>query len=216
MVLPIAMEENSSDSQTTATKKKSLWRKLYDWTTGWAEKPYGVWMLFVVAFAESSFFPIPPDVLLIALCAGAPKKSLYFASVCLIGSVLGGIAGYGIGYGLYESVGQKIVEFKGAEADVEKIKLLYDKYGFWGNLIAAVTPIPYKIFTITSGAFSFNFPGFIGASIIGRGLRFFIVGSLIFKFGKTIIPWIERNLDKLAWLFIAILIGAVYILKFLH
>ncbi|MCD8534970.1 MAG: DedA family protein [Verrucomicrobia bacterium] len=200
---------------TEPSSKKSFWRVLYDWTIQWAEKPYGVWALFALAFAESTFFPIPPDVLLIALCAGAPKKSFYFAMICTLGSVLGGIAGYAIGAGLYDTVGQSIVHFYHAEGVMEKIRGWYDEYGFWGNLAAAITPIPYKVFTITSGAFDFQFLGFLTASIVGRSFRFFLVGTLIFFQGARVRPWIEKRLDTLAWVFLVLLILGVVAIKFL-
>lgn len=211
--------EESSNPETSQTQenpqKESFWRKLYNWTISWAEKPQGVWALFIIAFAESSIFPIPPDVLLIALCAGAPRKSFFFAGVCLAGSVLGGIAGYWIGAGVYDTIGVKIVEIYHAQEVMEKIKHWYDEYGFWGNLLAAVTPIPYKVFTITSGAMDYNFVQFIAASIVGRGLRFFIVGSLIKFLGPKIIPWIEKNLDRLAWVFLVLVILGVVAIKLL-
>ena len=158
-------------------------RGLYDWTISWAEKPQGTWALFLIAFAESSFFPIPPDVLLVALCVGAVTKSYRFAAICTLGSLLGGIAGYGIGLYGFEMIGEPIVKAYHGEAVMEKIKTWYDTYGFWGNLLAAVTPIPYKVFTIASGAFEFSFTSFMLASVIGRSLRFFAVATLLYFFG---------------------------------
>ena len=196
-------------------KKESFWRKLYNWTISWAEKPQGVWALFIIAFAESSIFPIPPDVLLVALCAGAPRKSFFFAGVCLIGSVLGGMAGYWIGSGVYDTIGVKIVEIYHAQEVMEKIKNWYDEWGFWGNLLAAVTPIPYKVFTITSGAMDYNFVQFLFASVVGRGLRFFLVGSLIKFLGPKMIPWIEKNLDRLAWVFLILVLLGIAAIKLL-
>ncbi len=190
-------------------------RGLYDWTISWAEKPQGTWALFLIAFAESSFFPIPPDVLLIALCVGAVTKSYRFAAICTLGSLLGGIAGYGIGLYGFEMIGEPIVKAYHGEAVMEKIKTWYDTYGFWGNLLAAVTPIPYKVFTIASGAFEFSFTSFMLASVIGRSLRFFAVATLLFFFGPKIKAFIEKYFNLCAWAFMTLLIGGFILLKYL-
>lgn len=190
-------------------------RGLYDWTIHWAEKPQGTWALFLIAFAESSFFPIPPDVLLIALCVGSVTKSYRFAAICTLGSLLGGVAGYGIGLYGFEMIGQPIVKAYHGEAVMEKIKVWYDTYGFWGNLLAAVTPIPYKVFTIASGAFEFSFGSFMLASIVGRTLRFFAVATLLHFFGPSIKAFIEKYFNLCAWAFMILLIGGFILLKYL-
>lgn len=190
-------------------------RGLYDWTIHWAEKPQGTWALFLIAFAESSFFPIPPDVLLIALCVGAVTKSYRFALVCTLGSLLGGIAGYGIGLYGFEIIGQPIVKAYHGQAVMEKIKVWYDTYGFWGNLLAAVTPIPYKVFTIASGAFEFSFASFMLASVVGRSLRFFAVATLLYFFGPSIKAFLEKYFNLCAWVFMILLIGGFILLKYL-
>lgn len=190
-------------------------RWLYDWTISWAEKPQGTWALFLIAFAESSFFPIPPDVLLIALCVGSVTKSYRFAAICTLGSLLGGIAGYGIGLYGFEMIGEPIVKAYHGEAVMEKIKTWYDTYGFWGNLLAAVTPIPYKVFTIASGAFEFSFTSFMLASVVGRSLRFFAVATLLFFFGPSIKAFIEKYFNLCAWVFMIFLIGGFILLKYL-
>lgn len=206
---------NASDSATTAAKRPHVVRRLYNWTIGWANRPGGTYALFLLAFAESSFFPIPPDVLLIALCVGAPTKAFRFALVCTVGSVLGGVAGYAIGYWGYEAVGQPIVQAYHGEPVMEKIKLWYDEYGFWGNLAAAVTPIPYKVFTIASGVFKFDFLQFLVASVVGRGLRFFVVGGLIYHFGPKMKDLIEKYFDLFAIGGMILLIGGFVLLKYL-
>lgn len=206
---------NASDSATTAAKRPHVVRRLYNWTIGWANRPGGTYALFLLAFAESSFFPIPPDVLLIALCVGAPTKAFRFALVCTVGSVLGGVAGYAIGYWGYEAVGQPIVQAYHGEPVMEKIKLWYDEYGFWGNLAAAVTPIPYKVFTIASGVFKFDFLQFLLASVVGRGLRFFVVGGLIYHFGPKMKDLIEKYFDLFAIGGMILLIGGFVLLKYL-
>jgi membrane protein YqaA with SNARE-associated domain len=197
------------------TKRPHLIRRLYDWTISWAHRPGGTVALFVLAFAESSFFPIPPDVLLIALCVGATTKSFRFALICTVGSVLGGIAGYGIGYWGYDLIGEPIVRAYHGEEVMQKIKVWYDEYGFWGNFIAAVTPIPYKVFTIASGVFRFDLVMFILASIVGRGMRFYAVAALIFWFGPRMKLLIEKYFDLFAIAGTALLIGGFVALKYL-
>jgi membrane protein YqaA with SNARE-associated domain len=178
-----------------ARATKNPLRKLYYWTLHWAETPYALPALFIVSFAESSFFPIPPDILLMAMCFAAPKRWLTFAFWCTVASVLGGVFGFYIGWGLWEGVGQPVVNFYQGEDVMEKVRLLYDQYGFWGILIAAITPIPYKIFTIASGVFEFSLPALIGASLIGRGFRFFLVAGLIRGFGPRIKPFLEKHFE---------------------
>lgn len=195
--------------------KPHLVRRLYDWTIGWADRPGGACALFLLAFAESSFFPIPPDVLLIALCVGACTKAFRFAFICTVGSVLGGIAGYGIGLWGYEWIGEPIVKAYHGEAVMAKIKGWYDEYGFWGNLTAAVTPIPYKVFTIASGVFRFDFLQFVIASVVGRALRFFAVAGLIYWFGPRMKAFIEKYFDILAVVGMILLIGGFVLLKYL-
>ena len=202
-------------NELTLENNKNIIRRLYDWVLHWAETPYGMWALFLIAFAESSFFPIPPDVLLIALAISIPPRAFHFAMVATIGSLIGGIAGYGIGMFGYDSIGHPIVEFYHGQKRMEEIKEWYDKYGFWAVLGAAITPLPYKIFTISSGMFSFDFFQFMIASIIGRSVRFFAVAGLIWKFGKPIKGFIDKYFNLLATLFIILLIGGFIIIKYL-
>lgn len=189
-------------------------RRLYDWVLRWAETPYGTPALFIVAFAESSFFPVPPDVLLIALAVSIPARSFRYALICTTGSILGGMLGYAIGFYGYEAVGKPIVEFYQGQDIMLKIKLHYDRYGFWGVLVAAVTPIPYKVFTISSGFFRFDVASFMTASAIGRSLRFFLVAGLIRKFGPTIRNFIDRYFNRLSYVFMILLIGGFIIIKY--
>lgn len=190
-------------------------RRIYDWTIRWADRPGGTWALFFIAVAESSFFPIPPDVLLIALCVGANRKSFRFAAICALGSILGGIIGYMIGFWGFDLIGKPIVDAYHGEAIMEKVKAWYDQYGFWGNLAAALTPIPYKVFTISSGVFHFSFASFLAASIIGRSLRFFAVAALLFFMGARVKVFIEKYFDWLAVVFTILLIGSFVLLKYL-
>ncbi|GAB4231550.1 MAG: YqaA family protein [Stanieria sp.] len=191
-------------------------RQAYQWVIGWSETPYGSWALFLLAFAESSCFPIPPDVLLISLSVGQPLAAFQFALICSIGSVLGGMAGYTIGLFAFATIGQPILHLYDPDLAVfNQIKGLYDTWGFWGVLAAAITPIPYKVFTIASGVFKFNFLQFVLASIIGRSFRFFVVGGLIYWGGESLKLWIEKYFDWVAWGFLAILILGFAVLKFL-
>ncbi len=200
-----------------ATPKPNIIRRLYAWTVSWADHPGGTWALFFIAFAESSFFPIPPDILLLALCFGAREKWLKYALVCTAGSVLGGIAGWGIGYGLRETVAIPLLNVFDSSGEIQlEIQNWYDDYGFWGILIAAITPIPYKVFTIFSGMANYSLPLLIVASVIGRGFRFFLVAGLIRIFGLRVRPFIEKHLE---WLFILgtlLLIGGFVVMKLLH
>ncbi len=187
---------------------------MYDWVLHWAKTPYAVPALFLLSFAESSFFPVPPDVLLIALAISIPKKSFKYATICMIGSVLGGVLGYGIGLHGYEMVGRPIVEFYHGQEIMNTIKLQYDQHGFLGILIAAITPIPYKVFTIASGVFEFDFWSFFVASVIGRSTRFFVVAGLIWKFGPAIRDFIEKYFNYLSVAFMVLLIGGFFIIKY--
>lgn len=190
-------------------------RKLYDWVLHWAETPYGTPALFILAVAESSFFPVPPDVLLITLCLSVPVRAFRFALVCTLGSLAGGIVGYGIGLYGYEAVGKPIIELYNAQPVMDKVALLYEEYGFLGVLVAAVTPIPYKVFTISSGFFRFDFLQFITASAIGRSLRFFVVAGLIWKFGAPIRDFIDRYFNVLTIVFTVLLVGGFALIKYI-
>ena len=207
---------NEESSTVTAPPEKRSWlRKIYDWTLSWADRPEGPWALFIIALIESSIFPVPPDVLLIALCVGDRKKAIKFALICTAGSVVGGIIGYGIGFWGYEVIGKPIVDFYHGQPVMDKVELLYTEHGFLGILIAAITPIPYKVFTIASGLFHYNFGGFVLASIIGRGFRFFCVAGVIYYFGPAIKKQIEKYFDLFAWGFMILLILGFVALKFL-
>ncbi len=197
-------------------RRPHVFRRLYAWTIQWADRPGGTWALFIIAFIESSVFPIPPDVLLIALALGAPTRAFRFALVCSAGSVMGGIAGYGIGLYGYELIGQRIVSAYHGEDVMQTIKVWYDTYGFWGNLAAAITPIPYKVFTIASGVFHFDFLSFVAASVIGRSFRFFAVAGLIYFFGPTVKGFIDKYFEWIAIIGTAVLIGGFIALKYLR
>ena len=199
-----------------AEARPGIVRRMYDWVLGWAETPYGAPALFVLAFAESSFFPIPPDVLLIALAVAAPTRAFRFALICTAGSVLGGVAGYAIGVYGWEAIGQPIVNAYHGQPVMDKIQAWYSEYGFWGTLAAAITPIPYKVFTISSGVFKFPFVPFVIASVVGRAFRFFLVAALIKKFGPSIKDWIETRFNLAVSVFTVLLIAGFAAIKLLR
>lgn len=192
-------------------------KKLYDWVLHWAKTPYAVPALFILAFTESSFFPVPPDVLLMALALSIPKKSFKYAFICTIGSVIGGIFGYWIGLKFMDMVGMPILNFYGYAA-VEKyeyIQSFYMKYDAWAVGAAAFTPIPYKVFTIAAGAFKINFPVFVLASITGRAGRFFLVAGTIYLFGPKIKDLIDKYFNLLTFAFFVLLIAGFVVVKYL-
>lgn len=172
---------------------------LLHWVEAFAETPYGGWALLAIAFAESSFFPIPPDVLLIALCLGEPDRAYWFATICAVGSVTGGMLGYGIGFW----GGRPVLRRLFSEHKVAAVKRYYDRYNAWATGIAGLTPLPYKLFTISGGAFAVDFRIFVLASVVSRSLRFFVVAALINAFGAAAKELIE---DHLGWLSIAFVI----------
>ncbi|MFQ5674000.1 MAG: YqaA family protein [Nitrospinales bacterium] len=190
-----------------------LLRKTYDWVLRWAATPYAVPALFVLAFAESSFFPIPPDVLLIAMAVAVPRRAFYFAAVCSVASVLGGMLGYGLGYGFMDVIGNRIVAFYHFQDKFETIRLLYNQYEGWAVAAAAFTPLPYKVFTLAAGAFEINFAVFVIASAIARSARFFLVAALIYKFGPPVKQWIEKYFNVLSIVFFVLLILGFYLVK---
>lgn len=182
---------------------------LYQWVLSWSDSPYSVWALFLLAFAESSFFPIPPDVLLMALTLGDPQKGMWFAAVTTLGSVAGGLFGYGIGY----VGGRPLLNRLVAQEKILTIHQYFERYEVWAIAVAGFTPIPYKLFTISAGAFYINIPKFVIASILSRGARFFLVAGTIQLFGPEMKKFIEDYFDLLTVVFIALLIGGFYLIK---
>ncbi|MCF7803664.1 MAG: DedA family protein [Candidatus Marinimicrobia bacterium] len=205
---------NSHSSSSISINPFKWVRSLYDWVLHWAETPYGGLALFILAFAESSFFPIPPDVLLIALAISIPSKSFKFAGIALTGSVLGAFLGYYIGWGLYESIGAGIIEFYDVEAQFRRVGEMYNNNAFTAIAISGFTPIPYKVFTIAAGVFKVSIPILIIASLVGRAGRFFLVGALIWKFGKPIKSFIDKYFNLLTIVFTVLLIGGFIIIKY--
>jgi membrane protein YqaA with SNARE-associated domain len=182
-------------------------RRLYDWTIAQAISPHALWILAAVSFIESSVFPIPPDVLLIPMVIAAPHRAWLIAGVCTLASVAGGAFGYFIGWGLFEQVGRPVLEFYGKDARFDEFGATYNQWGAWAVLIAGVTPFPYKVITILSGATGLNFAVFMVASVVARGLRFFVVAALLWKFGLPIRDFIERRLGFVFSVGVAALVG---------
>lgn len=197
-------------------------KKLYDWVLGWAETPYGVPALAILAFSESSFFPIPPDILLIALAVSIPQRAFMYALVCSVSSVFGGMLGYLIGWGIWGVVGDFFLQyiFSPLEHDIERgkelfqiVQLKYQDNAFFAIFMAAFTPIPYKIFTIAAGVFGVGFLTLVTASAFGRSLRFFIVAALIYFYGASIKAFIDKYFNILTIIFTILLIGGFLLIS---
>lgn len=189
-------------------------RKLYDWVLSWSASKWGWLALFVMALFEASWFPLPPDILLIALCIGATQRSFRFATICLVGSVLGAALGYGIGHFLWitpagdpTAIANFFYDHVFSVESFNNVGDLYDRFNFWIVFTAGFTPLPFKLFTIAGGMFDINFPMFVIASIVSRGMRFFLIGGLIWKFGAPIKVFIDKYFNLLATLFAVMLIG---------
>ena len=199
-------------------------KNLYSWVLEWSNSKWGAFALFFLAFTEASFFPIPPDVLLIALCLGSRSKSLYFVAICSLGSALGAIFGYSIGYFLWWNGSQEFSQFAnfffniipGFSTEIFfDIKQKYEEWNFWVIFVSGFTPIPFKVFTVSAGAFNINFKLFLIASLIARSARFLIIGGLIWRFGDPIRSFIDKYFNILAFLFSFLLVGSFFIIKYL-
>ena len=190
-------------------------KNIYIWTLKKAENKNAKWYLSLIAFAESSFFPIPPDILLIPMALASKARALFYAFICTFFSVLGGILGYAIGYFFYNSVGINIVEFYHLENSFDVFGNYYKEFGILIVLGAGITPFPYKFITIASGVFGLNIFLFIIISIIGRGLRFYLIAILLYFFGEKIKLIIDKYFNILTIVFFILLIGSVFIIRFL-
>ena len=184
---------------------------LYNRTMALAESRHALWALAIVSFIESSVFPIPPDVLMIPMIIARPSRAFLIAGIATVASVLGGLFGYYIGAALFESVGQPILAFYGKDAYFAEFATRYNAYGAWAVLIAGITPFPYKVITIASGVTNLSLPVFIVASIVARGLRFFLVAALLWKFGAPVRDFIERRLGLVFAVFCILLVGGFYL-----
>jgi len=211
-------DRRMSDGAATgaASVRRRGIRRLYDWVLSWAERPQGPAALGGLAFVESSFFPVPPDPLLIALCLGAPKRALWFATICAVASVVGGVAGYGLGWGVWALVSDFFFTYvPGVTPEAfERVRALYDRWDFWAIFVAGFTPIPYKVFTLSAGVFQISFPVFVVASLVSRSARFFLVAGLIYVFGPGIQGFIDRHFDRLVWLFFFLLVAGFLVIEF--
>ena len=188
-------------------------KRLYDWTLGLAQHPHALWALAIVAFAESSFFPIPPDIIMIPMIIARPNRAFVIAGVALVASVLGGLLGYAIGAFAYETIGQPMLASLGKAEAMEAFAERFNGVGFWAVLAAGVTPFPYKVITIMSGWTAMPLGTFIVTSILARGLRFFIVALLLWKFGAPIRDFIEKRLGPMFTLFVILLVAGFAVVK---
>ena len=184
-------------------------RRAYDWCIAAADKPYALWLLGAISFAESSFFPIPPDIMLIPMALAHPKRAYTYALLCTIASVTGGVLGYAIGALLYDSVGTWLISLYGYGNKIEQFRAAYAEWGAWIILLKGLTPIPYKIVTIASGAAKFSFPVFMAASLVTRGARFFIEAFLLNRYGEQARVIIEERLGMWTTAFAVVLIGGI-------
>ena len=180
-------------------------RRTYDWMMGLAASRRAPHALAVISFAESSFFPVPPDVMLAPMCLARPDRAYWYALICTVASVLGGILGYAIGYYL-TGLGEFILSLTGNAGGMEEYQCWYADWGLWVILIKGLTPIPYKLVTIASGIAEFAFPVFIAASVVTRGARFFLVAAVIKRFGPAMLPIVEKRLAMVALLLIGIIV----------
>jgi len=190
-------------------------RKLYDFTLRLSAHPQAVWALAGVSFIESSIFPIPPDVMLIPMCIANRRRAFFYALVCTVASVLGGLVGYAIGYALYDTLGQKIISFYGMQTGFADMKAKYDEYGGWIIFAKGLTPFPFKIITILSGVMKLSLAIFIPAAIACRALRFFLVAALLWKYGAPVQTFIEKYLGWVTFLFLVVLIGGFVALRYI-
>jgi membrane protein YqaA with SNARE-associated domain len=210
--------EVAGDSVAPTGPATSRWRNpvrvLYDWVLSWAERPEGPWALSVFAFAESSFFPIPPDVLLIPLSLSAPSRALWFATLSTVFSVLGGMFGYFLGAVAFDSIGRPLLELYGLMEAFARLQEWYQSYDVWAVGLAGFTPIPYKVFTVSAGFFKLNFAAFVFASTLGRGGRFFLVAILLRLYGEPIREFIDRYFNWLTLAVAVLFVGGFLVLHY--
>ena len=190
-------------------------QRLYARTLEIAAGPHALTALLAVSFAESSFFPLPPDILLIPMILARPRDAWRLAALCTLASVTGGLLGYAIGYFLFDAIGRPLLEFYQAMGRYEALKAGFDQWGIWIIIIKGMTPIPYKLITIASGVAHFDLASFVGASIVSRSLRFFLVAALLWWFGDVAREFIERRLMLVTTLFAVALVGGFVVLRYL-
>ena len=214
-----SMSQFVSESEVPRSKYHpgAILRNLYQWVIHWSATTHAKTALLLIAFAEASFFPVPPDVLLIAMGVATPKGALSFAGICLLGSLLGGMAGYAIGLGVWSVVsGWFYAYIPGFTPEVfQKVSTLYNDHAFWAVFAAGFSPIPYKVFTIAAGATQISFTTFVVASILSRGLRFYLIGGALKIFGPSVKQILEKYFDLFSILFVILLIGGFVVVKML-
>ncbi len=193
-------------------------RRLYDWVLSWSDSRFAVPILALLSFAEASFFPIPPDVLLMALALSRPKRSFRYACIASLGSVLGGILGFCLGWALWDIISPYFFTYIPGVSEIgfEQVRILFSRYGFWVIFAAGFTPIPYKIFTIAAGVFQIYFPIFLVASIIGRSLRFFLVAAILYLFADRAREFIDKYFNLLSFLLLIIIALGVVLYQYFH
>ena len=190
-------------------------RRLYDWTIALSARPSAIWALSAISFAESSVFPIPPDLILIPMSLARPHRAFFYAGICTLTSVLGGLLGYAIGALLFDTVGKFLIELYGYGDKAEAFRAAYAHWGHWIILLKGVTPIPYKVVTITSGFAGYDLFWFTVLSIITRGARFFVLAALLYVWGEPARDFIEKRLGLAAFLFAVVFFGGIYAATFL-
>lgn len=190
-------------------------KRLYDWTISLAESRHALWALAIVSFVESSFFPIPPDLLMIPMIIARPNRAFVIAGIATVASVLGALLGYYIGWGLLESVGRPIIDFYGKGDSFEAVSQLFRDNGAMAVIVAGVTFLPFKVVTIVAGVTGMSLPVFIASAIFARSIRFFLVAVLLWKYGEPIRDFIERRLGLMFILFCIVLVGGFYLLRFI-
>jgi membrane protein YqaA with SNARE-associated domain len=192
-----------------------MMRRLYDWMMGMAGSPRAPWALAIVAFIESSFFPIPPDVMLIPMVLRDRSKAWWYATIATVASVLGGLLGYAIGYFFFEAIGKPILNFYGKEHALDSFIQFVHEYGVEAVIIKGMTPIPFKVVTIAAGVAKMDLLAFVGASIIARAMRFYLVAALLYFFGQPIREFIEHRLTLVTTVFVVVLVGGFVAVKYL-
>jgi len=194
----------------------NLFRKLYDWTLEKSKDPKAPWFLAIISFVESSFFPIPPDIILIPMIIAKRAKAWFFAFICTISSVLGGVAGYLIGYFFYLTIGEFIIEFYSYQSEYSDFQTKYEgEIWLWFVFFAGLTPFPFKIITIASGALKINMISFVAIALVSRGLRFYLVATLLKFFGNYIKEYIDKYFNILTFVFFILLIGGFIFFKYI-
>jgi len=197
------------------TREVPVIRALYDWTMSLAAHRHALWALAVISFIESSFFPIPPDVLMIAMIVATPRRAFLIAAVCTLASVAGGAFGYLIGAQFYEQLGRPVLEALGKAEAMDAFNIRFNDFGFWAVLVAGLTPFPYKVITIMSGWTGMPFLTFMATSLLARGLRFFVVAALLWRYGEPIRAFIEKRLGLMFVVFCLLLFGGFFLLRYL-